>query len=81
VAQIEPLYPKSIEDYIHWYNTEGLHSSLGYFSALEIEIKLRGIIKKQFNEIVTNLLGSSGTLYLKDLHLVIGLFLFFYRYL
>jgi transposase InsO family protein len=36
----------SIEDYIHWYNTERLHSSLGYLSPLEMEIKLRGIIKK-----------------------------------
>jgi transposase InsO family protein len=36
----------SIEDYIHWYNTERLHSSLGDLSPLEMEIKLRGIIKK-----------------------------------
>src|SRR5690554_2246656 len=32
----------SIEDYINWYNTERLHSSLGYISPLEMEIKLRG---------------------------------------
>jgi len=37
---------KSIKDYIHWYNTERLHSSLGYLSPLEMEKKLRGIIKK-----------------------------------
>jgi len=36
----------SIEDYIYWYNTQRLHSSLGYLSPLEMEIKLRGIIKK-----------------------------------
>lgn len=37
---------KSIDDYINWYNTERLHSSLGYLSPLEMEIKLRGFIKK-----------------------------------
>ena len=31
---------------MHWYNTERLHSSLGYISPLEMEIKLRGFIKK-----------------------------------
>ena len=36
----------SIEDYIKWYNNERLHSSLGYLSPLEMEIKLRGYIKK-----------------------------------
>ena len=36
----------SIEDYIDWYNTKRLHSGLGYLSPLEMEIKLRGIIKK-----------------------------------
>jgi len=34
----------SIKDYINWYNTERLHSSLGYISPLEMEIKLRGKI-------------------------------------
>src|SRR5690625_3802283 len=32
----------SLEDYINWYNTERIHSSLGYLSHLEMEIKLRG---------------------------------------
>lgn len=32
----------SIADYINWYNTERIHSSLGYLSPLEMEIKLRG---------------------------------------
>lgn len=36
----------SIQDYINWYNTERLHSSLGYLSPLEMEIQLRGFIKK-----------------------------------
>ena len=36
----------SIKDYINWYNTERLHSSLGYISPLEMEIKLRGKINK-----------------------------------
>jgi len=36
----------SIEDYINWYNNERLHSSLGYLSPLEMEIKLRGFINK-----------------------------------
>lgn len=37
---------ESIEDYINWYNTERLHSSLGYLSPLEKEMNLRGFIKK-----------------------------------
>jgi len=37
---------QSIDDYMNWYNTERLHSSLGYLSPLEMEIKLRGFIKK-----------------------------------
>ncbi|MFL0099968.1 IS3 family transposase, partial [Tenacibaculum maritimum] len=31
----------SIEDYINWYNNERLHSSLGYISLLEMEVKIR----------------------------------------
>jgi len=37
---------ESIEDYVNWYNIERLHASLGYLSPLEMEMKLRGIIKK-----------------------------------
>jgi len=37
---------ESIEEYINWYNIERLNPSLGYLSPLEMEIKLRGIIKK-----------------------------------
>ena len=36
----------SIDDYINWYNNERIHSSLGYLSPLEMEIKLRGFSKK-----------------------------------
>ena len=35
----------AVNDYINWYNTERLHSSLGYLTPLEMEVKLRGIIK------------------------------------
>ncbi len=36
----------SVADYINWYNTERIHSSLGYLSPLEMEIKLRGKVNK-----------------------------------
>ena len=36
----------SIDDYINWYNNKRLHSSLGYLSPLEMEMKLRGFINK-----------------------------------
>jgi len=36
---------ESIEDYINWYNTKRLHSSLRYLSPLEMEMILRGLIK------------------------------------
>ena len=35
----------SIEDYINWYNTERLYSSLEYLTPIEMEVKLRGFIK------------------------------------
>ena len=35
----------SINNYINWYNTQRLHSTLGYITPLEMENKLRGIIK------------------------------------
>lgn len=35
----------SIKEYIDWYNIERIHSSLGYVSPLEMEIKLRKNIK------------------------------------
>ena len=35
----------SIENYITWYNNERLHSSLGYLTPLEMEVKLRDFIK------------------------------------
>ena len=35
----------AVDDYIYWYNTKRLHSSLGYLSPLEVEVKLRGFIK------------------------------------
>jgi len=41
----EQLY-KSIDDYINWYNTVRLHSSLGYITPLEMELKLKGVRKK-----------------------------------
>ncbi|MBX2841572.1 MAG: integrase core domain-containing protein, partial [Flammeovirgaceae bacterium] len=33
-------------DYIKWYNTNRLHSSLGYLTPLEMEIKLNNNLKK-----------------------------------
>lgn len=41
----EQLY-LSIEEYIQWYNTKRLHSTLGYLSPLEMELELRNNIKK-----------------------------------
>ncbi len=29
-----------------WYNTKRLHSSLGYLTLLEMELKLKGVTKK-----------------------------------
>ena len=40
----QQLY-NSIEYYITWYNNERLHSSLGYLTPLEMEVKLRGFNK------------------------------------
>ncbi len=36
----------SVEDYINWYNTKRIHSSLGYLSPLEMEVKLRRKLNK-----------------------------------
>ena len=41
----DQLY-ECIDDYINWYNTKRLHSTLGYISPLEMEIKLRGFTNK-----------------------------------
>ena len=41
----DELY-NSIDHYINWYNTKRLHSSLGYITPLEMELKLRGVFKK-----------------------------------
>ena len=35
----------SIHEYITWYNNERLHSSLGYLTPLEMELKLKRVIK------------------------------------
>ena len=35
----------SIEEYVKWYNNERLHSSLGYISPLEMEVKIRNNFK------------------------------------
>lgn len=34
-----------ISDYIRWYKTERIHTSLGYLSPLEMEMKLRKLNK------------------------------------
>jgi putative transposase len=36
----------TIYEYLNWYNTERLHSSLGYLTQLEMELQLNGIINK-----------------------------------
>jgi putative transposase len=41
----EQLY-LSIEDYIQWYNTKRLHSTLGYLTPIEMELKLKNKINK-----------------------------------
>ena len=35
-----------VKEYIHWYNTKRLHSSLGYMTPLEKEIQLRCLTKR-----------------------------------
>jgi putative transposase len=37
---------ESIKEYLDWCNTKRLHSSLGYLTPLEMEIKLNRIINK-----------------------------------
>ena len=37
---------KSIDQYLNWYNTQRLHSSLGYMTPLEKELQLKGFINK-----------------------------------
>ena len=35
-----------VKQYITWYNTKRIHSSLDYLTPLEMELKLKGIINK-----------------------------------
>ena len=44
-TSLEQLFD-SIAEYIKWYNTERIHSSLGYRTPLEMEIKLKRIREK-----------------------------------
>lgn len=43
-SKYEELY-QCIEEYLNWYNTQRLHSSLGYKTPLEKELELRGLLK------------------------------------
>ena len=43
-SSYEGLYG-CISEYIAWYNTERLHSSLGFITPLEKEVEIRGLIK------------------------------------
>ena len=36
----------SIQQYINWYNTKRIHSSLGYLKPLEMELQLRNNFTK-----------------------------------
>ena len=44
-SSCQQLY-SCIEDYINWYNTKRIHSSLGYLTPLEKEIELNQIMNK-----------------------------------
>ena len=50
---------KIIEEYINWYNTVRMHSTLDYKSPAEFELKLKIINnQKVAKKIVPNLIGS-----------------------
>ena len=54
---------KSIEEYITWYNTKRLHSSLEYLSPLEKEMEIRKI--KRLKKISHKIIIYSTTLHKK----------------
>ena len=36
----------AVSNYINWYNTKRLYATLAYRNPLEVELKLKGFIKK-----------------------------------